>query len=104
MKQQSDLLTAFYRAYLTFAEGGDPGNFTTKCGLCHNLGKFLSSTDQGHLFYDVLSEMVEQFTTAHLDETYPFNNGSGSGYDAEGKSGNMANNQSRLNWVRYRAQ
>lgn len=104
MKQQSELLTDFYRTYLAWAEGKQLGFFTKKCGLCHNLAKYLNSTGCSHFYEDVISEMRDQFVNAGLDDIYPFNNGSGRDYDSEGKNDNMANNQTRMKWVRDHAQ
>lgn len=102
--QQSELLTAFYRAYLDFAEGKPISYFTKACGLCHNLFWFLQREAYPTDYYKVLAEMEQQFMDAGLNKAYPFNNGSGYDYQQEKEAGNMATNQNRLNWVRLHAQ
>lgn len=104
MKQQSELLTAFYRAYLAFAETGDnPYGFRPRNGLCSNLVKFLDITCSGE-DYTVCDEMEYQFKCAGLSTIYPFNNGSGEDYDLQMKHSNAFENLQRLNWVREHAQ
>lgn len=104
MQQQSEVLTAFYRAYLDFAEGKQVSYFTKSCGLCHNLFWFLTRAGKPSDYPDVLSEMEQQFMDASLDEAYPFNDGSQDDYHEEKEGNNMTNNQNRLDWVRSHAQ
>ena len=102
MKQQSELLTAFYRAFLLFAETGEnPHNFSDCAGLCSSLVRFLDDTFAKD--YLACDEMYQQFKDAHLDDVYPFNNGSGLNYNLEMKARNTTKNQTRLKWVRDHA-
>lgn len=103
-QKQSEVLTAFYRAYLDFAEGKQVIYFTKRCGLCHNLSRFLNSTGQKHKYYEIMLEMQYQFVAARLDYNYPFNNGSEDDYQKEKEEQNMIANQNRLDWVRSHAQ
>jgi len=101
-KEQSALLTAFYRAFLFFADTGEnPYKFSRANGLCGSLAKFLAATTED---YSPCEEMYQQFKDAHLDVVYPFNNGSGFNYDHEMKTRNTTKNQTRLKWVRDHAQ
>lgn len=111
-EKQSALLTAFYRAYLKFAETGDnPYDFTPRTGLCSNLCDYVDKhlEDSGKspnakIFYAAVGEMDRQFKDAGLDTNYPFNHGSGRSYDLEMEQGRAFDNVHRMNWVRYRAQ
>ncbi len=103
MQQQSEVLTAFYRAYLDFAEGKPISYFTKSCGLCHNLFWFLQKSGKQDNYYYVLAEMEQQFMDAGLNKVYPFNNGADD-YEGEKEGNNIPNNQKRLDWVRLHAQ
>lgn len=103
MKQQSELLTAFYRAYLAWAENGEGAKyrFRDAVGLCANLNRFLSVEDPQA---DALEEMEDQFVQAGLDLSYPFNNGEHQDYHDEMQSHKATSNVQRMKWVRDHAQ
>ena len=103
MKQQSELLTAFYRAYLAWAETGERSEyrFRDAVGLCANLNRFLSVEDHTA---DTLEEMENQFVEAGLDLCYPFNNGDLWDYKDEMRNNKATSNTQRMKWVREHAQ
>lgn len=103
MKQQSELLTAFYRAYLAWVENGEGSKyrFRDAVGLCANLNRFLSVEDPTA---DTLEEMEDQFVQAGLDLCYPFNNGEHQDYQDEMQSHEATSNVQRMKWVRDHAQ
>lgn len=73
--QQSEALTKFYKAYLSWVQAGAPEanehGFRRNYGLCANLSAFDSLTsDQWNEADD---QMTEQFKAAHLCNFYPFN-------------------------------
>lgn len=103
MKQQSQLLKAFYQAYLSWAETGKPSKygFRDAVGLCPNLNRFLSVEDPTA---DTLEEMEDQFVEAGLNLCYPFNNGEHWEYKDEMQSHKATSNVQRMKWVRDHAQ
>lgn len=102
MKQQSELLTAFYRAYLSWAEG-EPSKygFRNLTGMCANVNRFLSVEDPTA---EILEEMEDQFVDAGLDVSYPFNNGNTRDYKDEMRNSKATSNIQRMKWVRDHAQ
>lgn len=103
MNQQSQLLKAFYQAYLSWAETGETSKygFRDAVGLCANLNRFLSVEDPTA---DTLEEMEDQFVEAGLDLCYPFNNGEHWEYKDEMQSHKATSNIQRMKWVRDHAQ
>lgn len=104
MKEQSQLLTDFYRAYLEFAEEkANPFDFQLTLGLCSNLRKFFKGCENSDSYYDTSDEMYQQFDDAGLDQSYPFNLGYVSSYTEEMRVAGAAKNEMRTQWVRNHA-
>lgn len=88
---QSEALTAFYDAYLHYAETGEnPHCFLSFCGLCDALTHMPG-------YAVTFFEMKKQFRDAGLNEAYPFNAGSP---DLYSQDESKSSNSKRLAWVR----
>lgn len=109
MKQQSAMLTEFYKAYLAWIESGAPDRFpfSRGTGLCANLERFCGS--KGLKYSEINSLLDEQFNlfaNAGLSECYPFddddNEGDQPGYTYEIAANKREQhlNAARLNWVK----
>lgn len=109
MKKQSELLTAFYRAYLEWVESGAPDEqpFRRDRGLCSNFDKFIlsncQSDDKYVLFKELNKELKDQFTEAGLCQSFPFNDGSFEYFYNECQSGYPWKNPVRIDWVKSHA-
>lgn len=101
-KQQSELLTQFYKDYLAWVENGAPAlnGFTASYGLCYNLVIWCRANNQS--WFEVALEMSNQFKRADLDRRYPFNDSMwpADDYTSEGERQEMHLNEKRIAWVK----
>lgn len=109
MKQQSTMLTEFYKAYLAWIESGAPDRspFSRATGLCANLERFCGS--KGLRYPEIALLLVEQgglFKKAGLSEDYPFDNNDNPEdlpfytYEIASDKREHHLNEARLNWVK----
>lgn len=97
-KEQSELLTQFYQAYLAWVEDGAPiinPNFKRRYGLCANVCDWAPACN-------LVDEMTDQFEAAELNLLYPFND-YGADYKQDSKSRTHHLNEKRIQWVRDHA-
>lgn len=95
--KQSKELTAFYKAWLEWAENGAvSAGFESCWGLCANLEYYLYVNDnyQGNAY----DEMINQFSDAGLDRCYPF--GGEAKYDIKLHNSSMHLCTMRIQWVK----
>lgn len=76
---QSEVLSNFYKAYLSWVVAGaneqNEWRFDPHCGLCSNLGNFCYSKGQSITPNEEVAaqyEMSQQFRDAEMDSLYPF--------------------------------
>lgn len=103
---QSDLLTAFYRAYLNWIMAGAPNfrPFNRRSGLCENLKRFIKDNHLDRAtIWRIEEELYMQFQAARLKVDFPFNSGRRH-YLLEAKEARMQENPLRLQWVLDHAQ
>lgn len=108
--KQSQALTDFYKAYLSWAESGAADNepFKRDRGLCGNLCKFVlqvygCDSSRFEKFEALETELLAQFESAGLCASYPFNEGCGMTYHHECVYGYPWQNKHRIEWVREHA-
>lgn len=95
---QSEVLTRFYREWLSWAEaGGKGGEFYDDMGLCSNLRKFCAARELP--ISDTVQELRGQFKSHGVDDAYPFGEAA---YDHQLEFGGMHADPKRLMWVRNR--
>lgn len=99
--KQSKELTAFYKAWLEWAENGavDSMPFMRGIGLCDNMSTFLYNDValSNSQVSDFAHEMRQQFRNAELDVHYPFGD---SDYTARGWNDTMHLCPVRIQWVK----
>lgn len=99
--QQSEVLTAFYRAYLDWVAAGAPDynehGFSRCVGLCSNLDAYCAEMEDAG-YHGAEDEMEQQFRDAGLNTSFPFE--SPREYSEAQDTGRMHLNQYRLSWVR----
>lgn len=73
-KQQSELLTQFYKDYLAWLNAGAPIGkiFTRSAGLCHNLSQWAGLFPEA--FEDLIDELQDQLEEDYGESDFPFNN------------------------------
>ena len=105
-KEQSALLTQFYRAYAGWLDAGAPDElpFCRSGGLCWMLWHYLSCQAIPHNERKQLTnELEDQFEAAGLNYLFPFNDGE-EGFSNEEETDTMHLNPRRIKWVRDHAQ
>lgn len=108
-------LRNFYTHYHEWMEKGYPeGSIYSKgLGLCANLSRYadyeikllkeknpLTYKEPEFSYYDVLVEMIDQFTEAGYHKNYPFNGGSRENFKEESKNQALHLNKQRIQWVK----
>lgn len=106
-KEQSELLTQFYKDYLAWIDDGAPSQPTFKrhMGLCGNLRMwaihYLCMNDIE--YREIRNELKEQFCAKFLDYLHPFHLFA-SEFNAEVDQDTCHLNVNRIQWVRSHAQ
>jgi hypothetical protein len=103
-KEQSELLTQFYRAYLQWLEGGareDLMQFSRYHGLCGALRQWANRNAQIE-YPDLKEELTQQFMGYCTLFWHPFNQTT-QHYNREVDRGEAHRNPARIQWVKDHA-